>query len=216
MFKQFNNFDNFIFDLDGTLIDSSFEVLRCLEKAFNECNVKFDKDKLTTNIMGPSLAEIVKLVIPTLEDKQIIQNIVSRYRSLYDNDTNDQTQLYDGILNWLSYLKSTNKKIFIATNKPKIPTMRLIKSLNIDFFNDIYTVDKYDNKKLTKQQMIEEIIEKYSLIKSKTVMIGDVLSDIDSAHQANISAIGALWGYSDNKQLLIEKSEFIIERLNND
>lgn len=213
MFKQFNHFDNFIFDLDGTLVDSSSEVLMCLEKAFNECNVKFDKAKLTSDIMGPSLAEIVKLVIPTLEDKLIIQNIVSRYRSLYDNDPNDRTQLYDGILDWLSYLKSNNKKIFIATNKPKIPTMRLVQKLNITFFNDIYTTDKYDCKKLTKRQMIEEIISKHSLVKEKTIMVGDILSDIEAAHEAGIQSIGVLWGYSSNKNLLAEKSEFIIKRL---
>jgi len=213
MFKQFNYFDNFIFDLDGTLVDSSAEILMCLEKAFNECNVKFDKAKLTSDIMGPSLAEIVKLVIPTLNDSDVIQNIVIKYRALYDNDPDDKTQLYEGIIEWLSYLKSNKKKFFIATNKPKIPTMRLVQKLNIDFFNDIYTTDKYDCKKLTKYQMIKEIISKHSLVKEKTIMVGDILSDIDAAHKAGIQTIGALWGYSDNKNLLTEKSEFIIKRL---
>lgn len=213
MFKQFNNFDNFIFDLDGTLIDSSTEVLMCLEKSLNECNVKFNKEKLTSDIMGPSLAEIVKIVIPELNDSNVIQKIVLKYRDLYDNDPDDKTLLYEGILEWLVYLKSNNKKIFIATNKPKIPTMRLIQKLNIDFFNDIYTTDKYECKKLTKRQMIEEIISKHSLLKEKTIMVGDILSDIDAAHEAGIPAIGALWGYSDNKNILTEKSEFIIERL---
>ena len=105
------------------------------------------------------------------------------------------------------------KKIFIATNKPKIPTMRLVQKLNITFFNDIYTTDKYDCKKLTKRQMIEEIISKHSLVKEKTIMVGDILSDIEAAHEAGIQSIGALWGYSSNKNLLAEKSEFIIKRL---
>ncbi|MFA7675486.1 MAG: HAD-IA family hydrolase [Endomicrobiia bacterium] len=213
MFKQFDNFDNFIFDLDGTLIDSSAEVLRCLEKSFNECNVKFDKSKLTSNIMGPSLAEIVKIVIPTLNDNDVIQNIVLKYRSLYDNDSDDKTQLYDGVFEWLLHLKSNNKKIFIATNKPKIPTIRLIKNLNIDFFNDIYTVDKYDTRKLTKQQMIEEIIEKYSLIKNKTVMVGDIITDIDAANKAGIKSLAVLWGYAKDKNVIKEKSDFYLGKI---
>jgi len=80
----FKTFDNFIFDLDGTLADSSDEVLSCLEKAFNNCNVSFDKEKLNTDIMGPSLAEIVKLIKPELKDEKIINDIVVEYRRLYD------------------------------------------------------------------------------------------------------------------------------------
>ena len=60
--------DNYIFDLDGTLADTSGEVLQCLKQALNENFVIYDKSKLNTDIMGPSLKEIIKLVVPELND----------------------------------------------------------------------------------------------------------------------------------------------------
>ncbi len=216
MLKQFNSFDNFIFDFDGTLADTAGEVLSCIEKAFNKCNVAFDKERLNPSVMGPSLAEIAKIVKPDLTDENIVNSIVSEYRRIYDYDENDITRLYDGIKDWMIYLKQNNKKIFIATNKPKIPTLRLVKSLNIDFFDDVYMVDKYDDKKLTKQQMIEEIVLKYSLIKEKTIMVGDCLSDVEAAKKAGVLSLVALWGYGADKKTLKDKSDFYLEKITND
>ncbi|MBQ3833900.1 MAG: HAD family hydrolase [Elusimicrobia bacterium] len=214
MLKQFNNFDNFIFDFDGTLADSAGEVLACIEKAFNKCDVSFEKDRLNPSVMGPSLAEIAVIVKPELADENIINNIVSAYRKIYDYDENDITKLYDGMKEWLIFLKNSNKKIFIATNKPKIPTMRLVKSLKIDFFDDIYTVDKYNDKKLKKSQMIEEITSRYNLLKEKTLMVGDCLSDIEAAKQAGVYSLAALWGYGKDKNILKEKADFCLEKVN--
>ena len=118
--KRFNNFDNFIFDFDGTLADTVDEVLSCIETAFNKCNVTFDKKRLNPSVMGPSLAEIAKIVKPDLTDENIINNIVFEYRKIYDYNKKDITKLYDGVQDCLSYLKQNNKRIFIATNKPKI------------------------------------------------------------------------------------------------
>jgi len=216
MLKQFNKFDNFIFDFDGTLADTAGEVLSCIERAFNKCNISFEKERLNPSVMGPSLAEIAVIVKPELTDKNIINNIVLEYRKLYDYDEKDITKLYDGMRDLLLYFKKNNKKIFIATNKPKIPTLRLLKQLNINFFDDVYMVDKYDDKKLTKQQMIEEIVFKYNLLKEKTVMIGDCLSDIEAAKKAGVLSLAALWGYEKNKTILKEKANFYLDKIIND
>jgi len=205
--------DNYIFDLDGTLVDTSYEILQCLRQALNENFVEYDESKLNTDIMGPSLKEIIKLVVPELNDEKIINNVVARYRFLYDYNNKDSSKLYAGMFDWLERLIKENKKIFIATNKPKIPTMRLVNSLNINFFNDILTPDKYSqDKRLNKQEMIEDIITKHKLCKEKTVMVGDVLSDIDSAHSAGIKAIGALWGYAKDIDLLKETADFVLNK----
>lgn len=205
--------DNYIFDLDGTLVDTSYEVLQCLRQALDENFVKYDQSKLNTDIMGPSLKEIIKLVVPELDDDKTINNVVARYRFLYDYNNKDSSKLYDGILNWLEHLIKENKKIFIATNKPKVPTMRLINSLNINFFSDILTPDKYSqDKRLSKQEMIEDIIIKHKLCKDKTVMVGDIISDIDSAHNAGIKAMGVLWGYAQDINLLKETADFVLNK----
>lgn len=195
-------YNNYIFDLDGTLINSSKEVLLCFEKAFEQAGCEIDKSRLTPNVIGPPLREITKLIAPDLDDEEIISDVVKNFADIYDYDKNDISELYKGITELLNDAKKDSKRLFIATFKPEKPTQRIVKQFNLDMFEDIYTIDKF-GKHITKSEMIEDIITKYNLKKSETVMIGDAASDVIAAREAGVKSIGVLWGYGENKTPLI-------------
>lgn len=208
---QINEFDNYIFDLDGTLINSSEEVLECFKKAF--CDAKYDivENRFTSDVIGPPLLEIIHSLMPELNDQNKIDEIIRNFRKIYDYDEQDVSVMYEGMCDVLHQMKKNGKNLFIATFKPSKPTKRLVEKFGINtLFIDIYTIDKY-GKQMTKSDMIEDIISKYSLNKSKTVMVGDAVSDIAAAKAAGILGIGVMWGYGLNKTALKEISNKVIE-----
>ena len=203
---------NYIFDLDGTLINSSLEVLSCMEKAFFKSNYPIDKSNLTTNVIGPPLKEIIKLIAPELEDEDKIAEVTQNFRETYDVNQEDMSEVYPNVYKVLERLKANNHRLFMATFKPNKPTMRIIKQYKLDYFEEIYTIDKFGSF-ITKEEMIKQIVEKYCLKKSETYMIGDALSDIQAAKNAGVTAVGVLWGYGDNKQPLIDNADIILESI---
>lgn len=206
-----NQFQNIIFDLDGTLVNSSEEVLVCFKKAFDKANYPVDESRLTSDIIGPPLRQILETIAPELSDEDKISEIIANFRQIYDYDENDISVMYDGILEILKELKKSNKKIFIATFKPQIPTMRVVEMFGIkDMFDDIYTIDKF-GKHITKDEMISNIVETYGLNKVDTVMVGDAASDVTAAKKAGVTALGVLWGYGTDKSKLIENSDLLVE-----
>ena len=200
---------NYIFDLDGTIINSSNEVLLCFEKAFAKANYKIDKSKLTPHVIGPPLKEIIKLIAPEIPENDM-QQVMANFREIYDYDENDISEYYSGIEEFLRQAKKDGKRLFIATFKPEKPTRRIEKQFKMDMFEDIYTIDKF-GKHITKAEMIEDILNKYNLKKEETVMIGDAPSDVIAAKQAGIKGIGVLWGYGENKTPLIENADIIVK-----
>lgn len=204
--------NNYIFDLDGTLINSSKEVLLCMEKAFQQSNYPLDKNRLNHNVIGPPLKEIIKLLAPELEDELKISEIVNNFRELYDNDKNDISEVYRGVYKILTKLKQNGKRLFMATFKPTKPTMRIIEQFGFDCFEEIYTIDKFE-KHITKEEMIIDILKKYNLEKSETCMIGDAVSDMKAAKSAGVVAVAATWGYGDNKKPLIENADIVINSI---
>ncbi len=202
-------FKNVIFDLDGTLINSSKEVLICFEKAFKKANYKIDKSRLTPNVIGPPLKEIIKLIAPDLTDENVLQNIVEIFRGIYDNDENDISEFYPGIMELLNCLQASCVKLFIATYKPDKPTVRIVKQFNLNMFEDIYTIDKF-GVNISKVDMINDILKKYNLKKDHTVMIGDAPTDVMAAKETGITGIGALWGYGNDKSKLKEFSDYVV------
>lgn len=204
--------NNYIFDLDGTLVNSCDEVLQCFDKAFCHANVVFDKSRLTHNIIGPPLKEIIKNIKPDINNDEL-DIVMKNFRQIYDYDENDISYLYDGVEEFLKSLKKDGKHIFLATFKPTIPTMRILNHFKLtDLFEDIYTIDKF-GKHITKEEMIQDIVKKYNLNKSETVMIGDAPSDVKAARAAGVTAVGALWGYGTDKSMLIEHSDHTISSI---
>lgn len=204
--------NNYIFDLDGTIINSLKEVLVLMEKAFEKANYPLDKKRLTQNIIGPPLKEIVQILAPELKDENKIQEIIKHFSDLYDNDMNDKSEVYEGVYEVLGELKKSGKRLFMATLKPVKPTVRIINQFHLDYFEEIYTIDMYGNL-ITKEYMIKTILEKYNLKKSETCMVGDSVYDMTAAKENKITAIGVLWGYGDNKIPLKENADTIISSM---
>lgn len=201
-----NCINNYIFDLDGTLADSSKEVLLCFEKAFETIGIEIDKTRLNSDVIGPPLVDIIKLIAPHIKDDIVLlDRVVQAFREIYDYDENDISTLYDGVYELLHDLKKEGKRLFVATFKPMLPTVRVMKKLGLDMFEDVYTIDKF-GEKITKTEMIEDIVKKYGLKKEETVMIGDAINDMNAAQNAGIKGIAALWGYESDKQKLAQSA----------
>ena len=201
--------NNYILDLDGTIINSSNEVLLCFEKAFAQSNYKIDKSRLTPNVIGPPLKEIIKLIAPEINENDI-EIVMENFRLIYDYDEHDISEYYSGVLEFLNKAKNSGKKLFIATYKPEKPTRKIEKQFKMDMFEEIYTIDKF-GEHITKTQMINDILNKFNLKKEETVMIGDASSDVISAKEAGVTGIGVLWGYGDDKTNLIKNSDYVVK-----
>lgn len=202
--------NNYIFDLDGTLTDSSKEVLLCFEKAFENTGITIDKKRLNSDVIGPPLVDIIKLIAPSIkDDKEKLNQVMLAFREIYDYDENDITTLYDGVYDLLLELKKAGRKMFIATFKPMLPTERVLKKLGLkNLFEDVYTIDKF-GEKISKTEMIEDILKKYNLKKTETIMIGDAINDMNAAKQAGIIGVAAMWGYEADKEKLSQSASFV-------
>ena len=204
-------FDNYIFDLDGTIVNSSEEIIKCLKQAFCKANIAVAEEKLNSDIIGPPIHQIIQSVFENI-DETSLQAVISNFRKIYDYDTEDVSFLYEGVFETLEMLKASGKRLFVATFKPNIPTIRLMKLLDLNMFEAAYTVD-YPENFSTKTEIVNALISKYGLDKNKTVMVGDASSDMVAAKENGILGVGALWGYGSDKSLLKEHADLVIERI---
>lgn len=207
------DYEAVIFDLDGTILNSLVEVMLCLQEAFEIENLKIDKSRLNHNIIGPPLDIIVKTVLPELTD-EVALKVVDNYNKIYDSEKYQGSFLYDGTFELLTELKEVGKKLFIATNKPHKSTLRLVNNFKLSMFDDIYSIDKFENRIISKTDMIKDILSRYGFDKSKVVMVGDALGDVLAANNNGIDSIGALWGYGDDKRPIRESAKFLVDSVN--
>lgn len=203
-------FDCVIFDLDGTLLDTSPDILDCLAKAYEKTTGSVPPG-LTVSAVGPSLSEMIRFLTPELSEEQL-ETVTSNFRASYDSSSYPKTKPYPGMLRLLKEL-SGRATLLVATNKRRTPTLRILDLMGMTCFKDIMTFDTEPGKKLEKSQSILILLERWKLEGAKTAYVGDTAADILAAKKAGVSAIAITWGYGNKAELAKNKPDYLVRNV---
>jgi phosphoglycolate phosphatase len=202
-----------IFDLDGTLINSAPEILLSLTKSIK---IITNLDiTLNENIIGPPLKEIISKIL-SIENKLYYQFIEKEFKKLYDNKYCIESKLYQGMSQQLEILIEHKVDMILATNKRVIPTIKILKKLNIyEKFREIYCIDSNNIYKDKADILID--IKKNNFF-CECIYIGDRQEDFSASSIAKIKFYHASWGYNNkikklNKENIIKSPDDIFKKI---
>jgi phosphoglycolate phosphatase len=187
-----------IWDFDGTLVDSSKEIIACLEFAVKKSGLELSK-QIRPFIIGPTIDIILKESFPHhYLTADILKQVVQNFRSIYDESEFEMTKPFPGIE---AIIKDNQTFVHhIVTNKPDMPTMRILEKLGWNMY--IATVSTpYGKEQLkSKSELFLDVASKYDKY-SSFIGIGDMKSDCIAAKDNNIKSIGVLWGTGTREEL---------------
>ena len=174
----------FIWDLDGTLIDSYEVFLEALSESFANFNRPFDRETVYNFIKGQSVNALLKeQPVPFQEIKE----------DLTANSTakNDKIKLMVGAKEVLDWTQKEKIQNFIYTHKGK-NAYDLLNQLEISpYFLEIVTSENGFKRK-PHPEAINYLLKKYKLKPEETYYIGDRILDIEAAHNSGIYSINFL------------------------
>ena len=189
----------FVFDLDGTLIDSIPGIGSSLAAAFRSIGREMPVADLRRAI-GPPIRVISKRVDPSLTDDETLA-IEQTYRSLYDTGGWRESNVFEGVEDTLRTLHDAGFRLFVATNKPLLPTRNTLQHLGIEvLFEGIVTRDSSMPNFVSKAAMLANLITAYELRPETTLMVGDTMEDREAAEANSLPCVFAAYGYGDDPQ----------------
>jgi len=188
---------NWIFDFDGTLVDSAPSVKICYEKVTK--NIAPQRIEIVKKLqIGPTLAETAKEILGQ-EFLHKHADFISQFKYEYNQILLSQTNSYKSINEVLKELKFRGDKIAIATNKRKDPTLKIIKHLKWgDYFSWVACVNPENNKIKNKSELVKSILTN-EIDFQKSFFVGDTLNDAQCAKDNKLKFIKASYGYSEKK-----------------
>lgn len=182
------------FDLDGTVINSFPGIEHSIQTAFTACGRVLPIKDLRS-FVGPSIREILMQIDARLtkQDLEMMENI---YRQHYDTVGCLRTLLYPGVRDTLNIFTANNIQMFIITNKPKLPTVTILKNLHISqYFLDILCRDSRDPPFSSKTEMLHDLMPRHDIDPLSSLMVGDTEDDWRAASECSLSFIHAGYGY---------------------
>jgi phosphoglycolate phosphatase len=146
-------------------------------------------------VIGPPIKVIAKRLDASLTDSELAR-IEAVYRSDYDLSSWSETVLFDGVRETLRHLRARRWRMFIVTNKPLIPTTKILDHLGlVTLFESVVTRDSRTPGYSTKAAMLAELLTLQALPAASTIMVGDTVEDEDAAHCNQLEFVFASYGY---------------------
>ena len=184
-----------LFDLDGTIVDNTNHIMRCLKIAIQKLNIEFD-NHIANDISGKSFSQISSMLNLSKNDEAKLID----YYFQCDTSNINNLSLIDGMLKLLSKYQKLNFKLGIVTSKIKKTTSILMDHFNLfPYFETIITSSDVNNVKPNPEPLII-VCQKLNVLPSKNICyIGDSISDIFASINADLTPIGVTWGNSGSK-----------------
>lgn len=190
--------DVLFFDLDGTLIQSSEGVTRCVAYALEKMGQPVPAMPELRKWIGPALRTSFA---PVFGDTERVERAVALYRERFESDGWKEYELYPGIEAVVRSLKADGHRMAIVTAKTESHAQRIVEHLPFgDCFEDV-TGASLDSARSHKPQLVGEALRRLSLQPEQCWMIGDRRMDIEGARHHGMRNVGVLWGFGGEAEL---------------
>ena len=190
-----------LFDLDGTLIDSTDAIVSTFRFAFKEQGFDFrGSDKNIKDLIGYPLDIMFERLGVS---KQKVWDYVDSYKNRYRVISVEQTTLLENAFEAVQ-LASKIARVSVVTTKTRMYTIPILDNFNItQYFEVITGRENVENPKPHPEPILKTLAQmNYDRSKEEVYMIGDTKLDLICANEAKVNAIGVLCGYSDEEELL--------------
>ena len=197
-----HSYQTVIFDLDGTLIDSSPSILKCFGQALRDERLT-PLLPLSDSLIGPPLRQTL-INLTGVTDSAVLDRLVDGFKAYYDTEGYKDTLLYDGVELLLASLAELNIPLAIATNKRRIPTLKILEHLGWNgYFEKIGTLDTPVPPHTDKAALIRYLLTEIGVPAEKSLYIGDKWEDGVAADANGMRFHAAGWGYGEWESVII-------------
>jgi len=197
----------FIFDLDGTLVDTAPDFKNSINYMLNELNESEVSLKEIRNWVGYGARELIRRTVVDKNiphDEQKIEEMLKIFLLHYTHNIDDDSVLFNNVRNVLEFLKDNGIKLAVCTNKMERLSNILLEKLNVlHMFDYLVGGDSLSKSKPDPFPLLN-ICEKLNTEISDSIMIGDSVTDLNAGKGAGMPVVLVSYGYTDNKDIYNE------------
>jgi phosphoglycolate phosphatase len=204
-------YDNYIFDLDGTLLNTIEDLAASCNYALRSCGMPEYSVREIQNFVGNGVKKLMERSVPQGVNNPNFEQALQTFRTYYLEHNAVYTRPYDGIPELLETLKSHGKGVAVVSNKFDAATKALVKQ----YFGDDIKVAIGESAHISKKpapDMVIEAMRQLDCTPENTVYIGDSDVDIITARNSSLPCISVLWGFRDRSFLIEHGATVLVSR----
>jgi len=200
--------DLLIFDLDGTLIESKWDIAVSVNLTLAELRLPPRPQEEIFGFVGDGVKRLLRLSVGE-ENRARYEEALKVFRGHYLTHCLDRTRFYPGVEETLAHFARTHKAV--ATNKSLEYTTKILERLGAHHFAYVVGGDNGFGLK-PEPGMLLKVMEALQVSKERTVLIGDSTNDIKGAHNAGIRVCAVGYGMGNREKMATCVPDWFIEQ----
>lgn len=200
-----------IFDLDGTLLNTLYDLAGSVNFALCSCGFPKRSIEEVRGFIGNGVIKLMSRSVPEGTDEEAFEKCFGIFRAHYLEHMYDTTRPYDGISELLAELKKNGIKTAVVSNKLHSGVVGLCD----DFFGSDLTCAfgvEVESERKPSPANVFKAFKLLEVLPEETVYVGDSEVDVKTAENAGITCIGVTWGFRDRDELVTAGAKYIAER----
>ncbi len=195
----------FLFDLDGTLLDTAPEFLNCLNELLKKNKKKSVSYDFVRNRVSDGVGRLIQDSFNIDENHSEFEglrnNLLAEYQKNYL-----LSKTFPGVDEFLYKLSKNKIDWMIVTNKPKRFSEEICQKFEWHkYANAMVSPEDVNGKRKPDPASLDAALAKTSVKKEQSIYVGDNWRDIEAANNSGIDSALALYGYIDKKDASLLK-----------
>ena len=205
-------YSTIFFDLDGTLTDPGVGITNSVAYALKKWDIEVSERSLLYPFIGPPLSDSFQRYFGF--SKEDSMKAIEYYREYFRDRGIFENEVYPGVHEMLTALRSEGKKIVLATSKPEGFAKTILEHFDLAKYFDFVAGASMDESRSKKGQVIAYALESLRITdKSTVVMVGDREHDVMGAKENSLDCIGVLFGYGSREELETAGATYVAEQV---
>ncbi|MFQ5706122.1 MAG: HAD family hydrolase [bacterium] len=197
-----------IFDLDGTLVDTSQDITNSVNYARAQLGLPALEVATVMQGVGDGLRKLMERSLPN-EHQAKVEEAVALFRKHYDEHALDFTALYPGVDETLRHFR--DKKLAVLSNKPVSFCRSIMRGLEIESFFDLILGGDSVVAMKPSPEPILVVLRRLEVKPGDAAMIGDGTTDIEAGKQAHLTTCAVTYGFREPAILREAQPDYLIE-----
>jgi phosphoglycolate phosphatase len=192
-------FDLIVFDWDGTLMDSTAAIVRCIQAAAGDLGLPIPDNRAASHVIGLGLQDAMQAALPDDVDPKYYPRMVERYRYHYLAQ-GQELILFEGVRELLNELSHQGYFLAVATGKSRVGLNRALDAVKLmSVFDATRCADETFSK--PHPAMLQELTRELGQEMKRTLMIGDTTHDLQMAINAGAAGVAVHYGAHSAQEL---------------
>jgi phosphoglycolate phosphatase len=203
----------FIFDLDGTLIDSLADIAESINRMLDARGYPRCEKDIFKQMVGDGMEKLVERALPeSVRSEEMIRLCTEEYRSLYETLWQQQTVPYAEMKETLEELKKRGLKVGVISNKAHRFTVPMTEHFFGAGYFDLILGQRLDVPRKPDPAGAHEAAALLGVDIRECAYVGDSGIDMQFAKSAGMLAIGVDWGFRSVTELQENGADHVISK----